>query len=103
MLETFTVETFSPYVGDKFRAFYDETAALELTLSSATEYGTESAKEWSKASGRVPFTLIFTGPIESVLEQSTYRLEHDKLETFEIFLVPIGPNNQGMRYEAIFA
>ncbi len=102
MLETFTVETFSPHVGDKFRVAYEATSTLELTLASASELGTESAKEWSKASGRAPFTLTFVGPRELTLPQQIYRLEHDGMGPFEIFLVPIGPNKEGMRYEAIF-
>ena len=102
MLETFTVDMFEPRVGDKFRIAGDAPASQELTLLSAKVLGTESAKEWSKSSGREPFALIFVGPMESAVEQQIYRLEHDEVGNFEIFLVPIGPNQQGMRYEAIF-
>ncbi|HEX8597872.1 MAG TPA: hypothetical protein VF952_05075 [Chloroflexia bacterium] len=102
MLDAFTVEQFAPHVGDTFRVFYDETSAVELTLGSATELGNESAKEWSKTSGRAPFTLVFLGSPEFLLGQGMYRFEHAELEPFEIFLVPLGPDPQGMQYEAIF-
>ena len=102
MLETFTAETFSPHVGEKFRFFYNPSDALELVLTSAKELGTESAKEWSKASGRAPFTLTFLGPKELVLPQGSYRVEHANMDAFEIFIVPIGPSQEGMRYEVIF-
>ncbi len=101
MLETFTVEKFSPHVGDTFRVVFNDTS-LEVTLDAVTPYGSESAKEWSKASGRVPFSMIFLGPLDRVIQQGIYRFEHDEMEPFEIFLVPIGPNPQGMRYEVIF-
>jgi hypothetical protein len=29
-------------------------------------------------------------------------MEHAAIGTFELFLVPIGPDREGMRYEAIF-
>jgi hypothetical protein len=34
--------------------------------------------------------------------QGIYKLENEKLGALEIFLVPIGPDEKGMRYEAIF-
>lgn len=102
MLDTFTVEKFAPYVGDTFRVFYDNTSSVELTLGSAGEIGNESAKEWSKSSGRPPFTLVFVGSPQFFLHQGIYRFEHDELEPFEIFLVALGPDQQGMQYEAIF-
>lgn len=102
MLETFTVETFSPHVGDKFRVFYNPSSALELTLASAEEFGTPSAKEWRQASGRAPFTLTLSGPMEQFLPQGMYRVEHDDLDPFEVFIVPIGPGEGGLLYEVIF-
>ena len=102
MLQTFTAQTFSPHIGDTFRVFYDDSSALEMTLLSATEYGSESAKEWSKKSQRTPFTLIFVGPPTPILPQRIYRLEQADMDPFELFLLPVGPGEQGMRYEAIF-
>jgi hypothetical protein len=102
MLETFTVATFSPHVGDKFRVSHDPSSPLELTLTSAEVLGHESAKEWSKSSGREPFALIFVGPGQLFLPQGMYRVEHDGLGSFELFIVPIGPGGEGMRYEVIF-
>ncbi|HEX8228497.1 MAG TPA: hypothetical protein VF826_04190 [Chloroflexia bacterium] len=102
MLETFTVERFSPFVGDTFQVFYNDTSAVELTLSSAAELGSESAREWSKSSGRAPFTLLFIGSPQFLLAQGIYRLEHPTLGQVEMFMVPLGPNEQGMQYEIIF-
>jgi hypothetical protein len=52
---------------------------------------------------REPFALVFRGSAERVLAQGTHALEHDALGTLEIFLVPIGPDGEGMRYEAVFS
>ena len=49
-----------------------------------------------------PFSLIFRGPLSPVAEQRSYVVTNETLGQMEIFLVPIGPDAQGMRYEAIF-
>ena len=51
---------------------------------------------------RQAFSLIFRGPMEPLLTQKTHVLRNETMGNLEIFLVPIGPDEQGMRYEAIF-
>ena len=50
------------------------------------------------------FSLIFAGPLAPYFPQSIYHLRHEKLGTLEIFLVPIGPDDdqKQMQYEAVF-
>ena len=52
---------------------------------------------------REPFSLLFRGPLDVVLPQRIYPLEHPDMGRFELFLVPIGPDAEGMRYEAVFS
>ena len=47
------------------------------------------------------FRLEFVGPPEPVLQQSTYGFENGN-DRFEIFVVAIGRDMKGMRYEAVF-
>lgn len=54
------------------------------------------------AGRREPFSLLFRGPRSPYAPQGTHRLEHDRLGTLDIFLVPLGPDGAGMRYEAVF-
>ena len=51
---------------------------------------------------RQAFSLIFRGPCEPVLPQRIYPLASETLGALELFLVPIGPDKEGMRYEAVF-
>jgi hypothetical protein len=97
MLEQFTIETFRPLVGESFRVENDSDS-LELELVAADELG----ERGGAPSGRVPFSLVFRGPPEPVLPQRIYRFEHDGMGAFEIFIVPIGRDADGIRYEAIF-
>ena len=48
------------------------------------------------------FSLYFVGPGDFYLPQSIYRMEHDALGTLEIFIVPVGKEEAGYRYEAVF-
>jgi hypothetical protein len=41
--------------------------------------------------------------VAPVLPQGIQRLSHAELGELDLFLVPIGPDAQGMRYEAAFA
>jgi hypothetical protein len=37
-----------------------------------------------------------------VLPQRTYDFRNERLGSFELFIVPIGPEDGAMRYEAVF-
>ena len=99
-LEGFSLETFTPLVGQVFVVRIDESSSMELTLSEATPFGGDSA---TREGLRAPFSLVFTGPLQPVLAQATIPLEHPSLGSIHIFLVPIGPHDGLMRYEAVFA
>lgn len=51
---------------------------------------------------RQAFSLVFRGPPEPLLVQRIYALHHPDLGALAIFLVPLGPDREGMRYEAVF-
>jgi hypothetical protein len=100
VLSDVTLATFEPRLGESFRIALDDGQSLDVEL-------VEAAASWGGAppsEGRgEPFSIVFRGPYEPVLPQRIYRIEHDELGALEIFLVPIGPDESGMRYEAVFA
>lgn len=49
------------------------------------------------------FALTWKGSVDSILEQGTYTFTHKEMEPTEIFIVPIGPDDEGCLYEAVFA
>lgn len=97
MLDKLTQPDFAACLGTKFGLHCQTAAPMEVELIEATVLG-----------GPVPtgrrqgFSLIFRAPAEFLAPQQIYRLEHAKLGSLEIFLVPIGPDASGMRYEAVF-
>lgn len=70
----------------------DRTLPLELVQVNQADYSPLLEN----------FSLIFHGPLEPVLPQCIYHLNHESLGSIEIFLVPVGPEGQSMQYEAVF-
>lgn len=94
MLETFTVETFSDRLGEVFEVAVGDGSRFEARLVEAESVGP------AVTVARAPFSLVFQGPV--VLPQAIYAVTHPDIGAFELFLVPLGPNAGGMRYEAAF-
>lgn len=93
-----SLDTFSGRIGEAFRLRADEGTVLGLELLEAT-----ALSDRPTATGRVPFSIVFTGPIQPALPQRIYGIDHDELGSFELFLVPVEPREGRARYEAVFA
>jgi hypothetical protein len=48
------------------------------------------------------FSILFRGPGNFILPQKTYRMEHDRIGPFDLFIVPIGRGENESYYEAVF-
>jgi len=99
MLEDFTVVTFEERLGETFRIGLDDGSALDVELVSATVAPTRP-NEAPRV--RAPFSIVLRGPLEPILPQRIYHFEHEALGSFDLFIVPIGPDESGMQYEAVF-
>lgn len=109
MLDKLRSADFAPHLHEIFQlslgpwgqphdpAVHGASRALELV--EIEDLGTETAVE---ASGRRPFSLIFCELAGAYLPQQTYSIEHPALGRLDLFLVPIGPDQRGMRYQAVF-
>ena len=87
-------ELFLPHVGTVFQV---GTPPIPMVLSTADALGAGAADR------RAPFRLHFLAPPGTAAGQGTYRLRHAALPEMDLLLVPVGPAQGGMRYEAIFA
>ena len=96
MLESLKRETFAAELNTRFRVRLDAERALELELTEVTD------QDSRRPQGFESFSIIFRGPLESFLPQSTYELEHERLGTFPLFIVPIRQSPQGIDYQAVF-
>jgi hypothetical protein len=48
------------------------------------------------------FSLRFRGDRNKVFQQRIYPMKHDSIGDFDLFLVPIGRDDSGTFYEAVF-
>jgi hypothetical protein len=101
-LQWLTCDDFIDVVGLAFDVAAAEGSSLALELVQATEGG-EMGGHGPEGQVRQQFSLVFRGPLDRTLAQGTYRLGHPHLGEIELFLVPLGPDTEGMRYEAAFA
>jgi hypothetical protein len=97
MLETLTKEIWTNYLNEGFII----AGSIEMELVEVNSLGNSLGHKHPSAE-REPFSLVFRGPKAPVLIQKIYPVEHRRLGVLDIFLVPIGPDGEGMRYEAIF-
>lgn len=89
-----THENFAAQLNKKFRVQIDETNAVDLVLAEVSEL---------KSSPRqVQFAIVFRGPLEVFLDQGLRQFEHDEMGQFNLFLVPIGKDDDCYSYEAVF-
>lgn len=95
MLESLTIDDFGGHVGETFTATAG-TRVLTLTLTSV------DALPAPPDGGRTPFSLEFADAAPDHVPQQTVAVEHSEMGAFDLFVVPLGPGPDGMRYEAIF-
>jgi hypothetical protein len=100
MAATLTEEEFSQYVNTKFHVKAEASQPVELYLVDVKGY--ENKGEPGSPGGMERFSVFFSGPGDCYLPQKVYSLEHDRMGPFDIFLVPIGRDDRGYNYEAVF-
>jgi hypothetical protein len=93
-LENLDSKTFSEHLHSTFAIHVPGTAAINIELTAVEEMKTGPDVE--------QFSIIFRGPLERAIKQGTYTLAHGKLGELSLFLVPVGPDAHGMRYQAVF-
>ena len=91
---------FKKLLGTHFHVELDSPDELTLELVKVEELpaiNSNRDESWQK-----PFTAEFRGPMEPILNQGIFRLKSPDQEVLELFIVPVGPEDGGMVYEAVF-
>ena len=87
------LEDFAANVGAAY-SLESGGSRLSLVLEEAQALG-QSMREGGS------FSLLFRGPLKPLLPQGIYAMRHEG-DPIDIFLVPIGQDPGGTRYEALF-
>src|SRR5690242_7371501 len=98
-LETLAAEDFQPRIGQVFRlSLSGGTQHLDLTLRQVHTH-----KYAPPAARRRGFSIVLRSEVTGHVPQAIYTLTHHEMGTMDLFLVPIGLQDGGMCYEAVFS
>lgn len=90
---------FLPYVNDLFQVHLDHGEVYALELLEVKEVG----PIYDKDDKRRQFSLLFRNERSDVyLSQAMYTVQHAQMGDLTLFVVPLGPQADGMRYEVLF-
>jgi hypothetical protein len=92
MPELLASKDFAAHLHTGFKV--ETPVALELTLAEVTDRSNAQIEQ---------FSVLFTGPASPWLPQGMYTLLHPETRALDLFLVPLGPRDGRMVYEAVFA
>jgi len=98
MSEWQTEAEFRQNLNTKFRLLADTPKPIELTLVDVESRPSDAHEE----AGMERFSVFFKGSLEYLLQQAVYPFGHPQMGEFELFLVPIGQESDGYRYEAVY-
>ena len=87
---------FTPYIGEKFDVRLPQgSLQIELVEAKALPGRAGAPYEYS-------FSLVFKAATDCELAQGSVALDHEKVGWVVLFLVPIGEDQDGRYFEAVF-
>jgi len=97
-LSKITIDDFSKYLHQTMDVQFTDTQATPAVLTKVTALDSYTPIE------RSPFSLeLQTRGDYTNRQQGIYPILHPDIKELNLFLVPIGPDANGMRYEAVFS
>ena len=91
-------DSFSRHLNTKFTVKVESGELIELELVEVAVRKIEPNEQ----AGMERFSTFFSGAGNFFLPQQTYELRHPEMGEMAVFIVPIGMDEKGYRYEAIF-
>jgi hypothetical protein len=85
---------FAARIGTTLRVPFENIADVELSLLEVSDLKESRRQE--------RFAVLFRGPLEVPLAQGSYVVALEGTGVFDLFLVPVGRDEQGYSYEAVF-
>ncbi|MCU0296139.1 MAG: hypothetical protein MUD05_08820 [Candidatus Nanopelagicales bacterium] len=98
-MDAISLQHFTPLLGQRFDLELEPGRGMAAELAEAT-----ALQSPGLATRREAFSLMFKGPAQPLLPQSTYRVTHEAgcLPPMDIFIVPVRGGADAVWYEAVF-
>jgi hypothetical protein len=100
--ERLTEETFSRYVSTTFRIYTSPLTAINVELIKVSRRESPASEGSAKTPELDCFSVVFRGPRKLALQSRTYRVEHDQMGAFDLFITPVDDHKKQRRYQAVF-
>ena len=85
---------FAENLNTRFQIVDNAEAPLDLVLTRVDEGRTTPTLDH--------FSILFHGPTHSFVPQGMCKFKHERLGDLALFLVPVGKDEDGFLYEAVF-
>lgn len=96
MLELLRLEHFAGRLNETFRAALKE-GDIGFVLVEARPLPAAMP-----GAARDPFSLVFRNDSALLFPQQIYRMNHELVGSFDVFLVPVARDRDGFLYQAVF-
>ena len=97
-LSELTFARFAAQLNQSFHVLGHPGASVDLQLRQADLHPANS----SATSSAESFSIVFRGPLVPLLPQGTYTFANAALGAFDLFIVPVRKDREGVYYEAVF-
>ena len=94
MLEKLKPTTFAKHLNSEFQVQDPAAQPFALKLVQVVQR--------TKTAQYEAFSLLFNGPAAHFIPQGIHKIKHAQLGEVDLFLVPVGKNDNGFEYEAVF-
>ena len=97
--ERLTEENFSRYLYSEFRFFTSPLTAVSLQLVNVRRWEPDMPQVHTNLDS---FSVFFKAPKKMNLESKTYRVTHDWMGSFDLFISPVNERKTQRIYQAVF-
>lgn len=101
-IDRLSEEAFSRHISSNFRVYTSPLTAINLQLIKVSRWEGAPSEKPAKGPTLNGFSVVFLGPRKLSLESRTYRVEHDWMGAFDLFLTPVDDHKKQRHYQAVF-
>jgi hypothetical protein len=87
-------DTYVPLLNTKFRIDVTPNMSVDAELIKISDLLTRPRQE--------QFSILFLSGADTPAEQGLFAVHHETLGDFELFLVPVGSDEKGITFQAVF-
>lgn len=106
MADNLKQSTFEQFLNQSFQIKLENYDPIDLELIEVKQYAISPMDGRYKAiqagEKAAPFALLFRGDRNIALPQHLYSFNHSEMGDFVMSIVPVGINDEGRLYEAVF-